>query len=99
MSGADVEARSRAVQEQNLLVQKLRESGNDKEADRLQETYHAREMSGLASDVYRAANHEGQAPVGWARASSDPAALRAAGIDISNDDLKELLQPRYSGFR
>lgn len=99
MSGADVEARSRAVQEQNLLVQKLRESGNDKEADRLQETYHAREMSGLAADVYRAGNHEGQAPVGWARASSDPAALRAAGIDISNDDLKELLQPKYAGFR
>ena len=75
MSGPDVEARSRAVQEQNLLVQKLRESGNDKEADRLQETYHAREMSGLAADVYQSANEEGQAPVGWARASSDPAAL------------------------
>ncbi|MGF6417509.1 hypothetical protein ABH900_000976 [Stenotrophomonas sp. AN71] len=99
MSGPDAEARSRALQEQNRLVQQLRERGNDKEADRLQETYHAREMSGLAADVYRAANHEGQPPVGWARASSDPAALRAAGINISNDDLKELLQPRYSGFR
>lgn len=99
MSGPDIEARARAIQEQNQLVQQLRDSGNEKEADRLQETYHAREMSGLASDVYLSANKQGSPPVGWTRASSDPAALRAAGLNIPDSDLKELLEPKDSGFR
>lgn len=99
MSGPDIEARARAVQAQNELVQQLRESGNDREADRLQETYHAREMSGLAADVYKSANHEGAPPAGWTRASSDPAALRAAGVNLSDQEIREALQPRYSGFR
>lgn len=99
MSGPDIQARARAVQAQNELVQQLRDSGNDREADRLQETYHAREMSGLAADVYKSANHEGAPPAGWTRASSDPAALRAAGVNLSDQELREALQPRYSGFR
>ncbi|WP_282295564.1 XVIPCD domain-containing protein [Stenotrophomonas sp. PS02289] len=99
MSGPDIEARARVIQEQNQLVQQLRDSGNDKAAYRLQETYHAREMSGLASDVYLSANKQGSPPDGWTRASSDPAALRAAGLNISDSDLKELLEPRDSGFR
>lgn len=99
MSGPDIEARARAVQEQNQLVQQLRESGNDKEADRLQETYHAREMSGLAADVYLSAQHAGEPPTGWTRASSNPAALRAAGIDLPDQELRDLLQPPQSGFR
>ena len=99
MSGPDIESRARAVQEQNQLVQQLRDSGNDKEADRLQETYHAREMSGLAADVYLSARHAGEPPVGWARASSNPAALRAAGIDLPDQELRDLLQPSQSGFR
>lgn len=99
MSGPDIEARARAVQEQNQLVRQLRESGNDKEADRLQETYHAREMSGLATDVYLSAQHAGEAPAGWTRASSNPAALRAAGIDLPDQELRDLLQPPQSGFR
>ncbi len=99
MSGPDIEARARAIQEQNLLVQKLRESGNDNEASRLQETYHAREMSGLAADVYLSAKAEGEPPAGWARATENPAALRDAGIDLSDDELRDMLQPPQSGFR
>jgi len=99
MNGSESEARARAVNEQNILVQQLRDSGNEKEAERLQETYHAREMSGLAADVYKSAKHEGKPPVGWVRASSDPDALREAGINISDAELKEMLQPRKSGFR
>ncbi|KAA8995220.1 phospholipase [Stenotrophomonas cyclobalanopsidis] len=99
MSDQDNEARARVVREQNMLVQQLRDSGNGSEADRLQETYHAREMSGLAADVYQSAKREGTPPAGWTRASSDPAALRKAGFDISDADLKELLEPARSGFR
>lgn len=99
MSGADIEARARAIQEQNQLVQQLRDSGNHKEADRLQETYHSREMSVLAADVYLSAKKDGHAPAGWERASSNPEALRAAGLNIPDTDLKELLQPKGSGFR
>lgn len=99
MSGPDIEARTRAIQEQNLLVRKLRESGNVTEGDRLQETFHARELSGLADDVYQSASHKGDAPVGWMRASSNPEALRAAGVDLSDAQLNDLLQPPQSGFR
>lgn len=99
MSGPDNEARARAIQEQNLLVQKLREIGSGNEASRLQETYHAREMSGLAADVYLSAREEGEPPSGWTRATESPAALRAAGIDLSDDELRDILQPPQSGFR
>ena len=99
MSGPDIEARARAVQEQNRLVQQLRDSGNDTQADLLQETYHAREMSGLAADVYLSAKKEGEPPAGWTRASDDPQALRDAGIDMSDEDLRMQLSPRQSGFR
>jgi len=99
MSGPDIEARARAIQEQNLLVQQLRERGRDNEASRLQETYHAREMSGLAADVYLSAKGEGEPPAGWTRATENQAALRAAGIDLSDDELRDMLQPPQSGFR
>lgn len=99
MSGLDNEARTRAIQEQNRLVQQLRDSGNDNEADRLQETYHAREMSGLAADVYLSAKHDGEPPAGWTRASLDSAALRAAGIEMSDAEIRTRLQPPDSGFR
>ncbi|HDS0949419.1 TPA: phospholipase [Stenotrophomonas maltophilia] len=99
MTDHDIEARVRAVQKERELVDQLRASGNDKQADRLQETYHAREMSGLASDVYQSARHSGEPPTGWTRASTDPAALRAAGIDLTDDTIREMLQPPESGFR
>lgn len=99
MSGPDIEARARAIQEQALLVQQLRDGGNDSEADRLHETYHAREMSGLAADVYLSAKLDGEPPTGWIRGSGDPAALRSAGFDMTDREVRERLQPRQSGFR
>ncbi|WP_416056340.1 XVIPCD domain-containing protein [Stenotrophomonas maltophilia] len=99
MTDHDIEARVRAIQEQRELVGQLRASGNDTQADRLQETYHAREMSGLASDVYQSARHSGEPPAGWIRASTDPAALRTAGIDLTDDAIRKMLQPPESGFR
>ncbi|MGV8959979.1 MAG: hypothetical protein ACOH1V_06280 [Stenotrophomonas sp.] len=99
MSGPDIEARARVIQQQNLLVQQLRAIGNDNEAGRLQETYHAREMSGLAADVYQSAKHTGEPPEGWTRGSRDPDALRAAGINMSDEEMRDLLEPPQSGFR
>lgn len=99
MSGPENDARARVTHEQNMLVQQLRDGGNEREAALLQETYHAREMSVLAADVYKSAKREGQAPTGWTRASNDPTALRAAGFDLTDADLKEMLQPKLSGFR
>lgn len=99
MSDPEIEARVRAIHEQNLLVRQLRDSGNDEQASRLQETHHAREMSGLAADVYLSAKHEGEAPTGWVRGSADPGAVRAVGIDLSDAQLSDLLHPRQSGFR
>ncbi len=99
MTDSDIEARARAMQEQRELVERLRASGHDEDADRLQGTYHAREMSGLASDVYQSAKHAGEPPLGWTRASTDPAALRASGIDLTDDAIRKLLQPPESGFR
>lgn len=99
MSGPDIEARIRAVQEQDRLVQQLRDSGQAAQADRLQETYHAREMAALAADVYEAARKDGESPMGWVRASADPESLRKAGITLTDTELKEMLHPKDSGFR
>ena len=98
MNGSESEARARAVNEQNILVQQLRDSGNEKEAERLQETYHAREMSGLAADVYKSAKHEGKPPVGevtpesWTVGSNGrlglfPVLYRAQALQFQSDAL------------
>lgn len=99
MGSSDTEARKRVLREQNELILRLRQDGRDDVADRLEETYHAREMSRLAADVYGSAKHEGLPPLGWHRASLDPEALRAAGVDLSDQEIRGLLQPRHSGFR
>ena len=99
MGSSDTEARKRVLREQNELILRLRQDGRDDVADRLEETYHAREMSRLAADVYGSAKHEGIPPLGWHRASLDPEALRAAGVDLSDQEIRGLLQPRHSGFR
>jgi len=99
MSSKENEARARSIQERNLLVEQLLASGHADEAAKLRETYHAREMAGLAADVYLSAAGEGKAPVGWTRASEDPDALRRAGIELTDAQIKELLQPVGSGFR
>lgn len=99
MTDQDFKERARAITEQRGLVEQLRATGNHKDADRLQETYHAREISGLASDVYQSAKHAGEPPAGWTRASTDPAALRAAGVDLTEEAIRDMLQPPESGFR
>jgi len=98
-SQEQIEARLRVNQQRKDLIDRLRESGHAVEADNLRDTYHARDVGALADDVYLSAAHEGQPPAGWTRASADPAALRQAGVDLTDLQIRELLQPRGSGFR
>ncbi|MGV6492194.1 XVIPCD domain-containing protein [Stenotrophomonas rhizophila] len=99
MSEADTEAKIRVLHEQNKLVEQLRRGGHHAEALMLQETYHSREVAGLAADVYRAAAGEGGCPPGWTRASEDPASLRRAGVSLSDEEIRLALRPTRSGFR
>ncbi|RDZ28916.1 XVIPCD domain-containing protein [Lysobacter silvisoli] len=101
-----VEEKIAQLREQQALLSSLREraaSGGDRElgvqADALQRQYHAREMAGLAADVYNAASHTGQPPPGWLRGSEHPELLRQAGINWSNQRTDQLLQPDDSAFR
>lgn len=99
MSGSDIEARARAVQDQHEFAEKLRASGHGEEADRLEQTYRAREMASLSADVYLSARGAGENPVGWTRASADPESLRKTGIDMTDAEVREMLHPMRSGFR
>lgn len=90
------------LREQQALLASMRASGDRElgsQADALQRQYHAREMAGLASDVYRAAEHAGQPPPGWLRGSEHPDLLRRAGFDMSNSEIDRYLQPNDSAFR
>lgn len=90
------------LREQQTLLASMR-AGGDRElstqADALQRQYHAREMAGLAADVYRAAEHSGQPPPGWLRGSEHPELLRKAGFDMSDGEIDRYLQPDDSAFR
>lgn len=69
-------------------------------ADALQRQYHAREMGGLATDVYDSAEHRGAPPVGWLRASEHPALLRERyGMNLDDNRIRDMLQPSNSAFR
>ena len=70
-------------------------------AERLQADHHAREMALLSQDVYDAALQAGAPPPGWIRATADLDTLRSAlpGFDMTDEQLRELLTPRESGFR
>ena len=101
-----VEEKIAQLRDQQALLTSMRErsaTGGDRElgaqADALQRQYHAREMAGLAADVYRSAEHTGQPPPGWLRGSEHPDLLRKAGIGWSNDRVDQLLQPDDSAFR
>lgn len=101
-----VEEKIAQLRDQQALLASMRERSaisGDRElgaqADALQRQYHAREMAGLAADVYRAAEHAGQPPPGWLRGSEHPDLLRKAGIGWSNDRIDQLLQPDDSAFR
>ncbi|WP_454830095.1 XVIPCD domain-containing protein [Pseudoxanthomonas wuyuanensis] len=86
---AELRAQSAAVSEPQLAAQ----------ADRLEQQYHAREMAGLADDVYRSAAHEPPLQAGWLRASEHPELLRQAGVDWSDEQIRQYLQPNDSNFR
>ncbi len=93
------------IAEQAALFTRAAESGDQNlvtHAKHLKTNYHARDMAALADDVYDAADGnkaKDQPPVGYIRASANPEALRAAGVDWSNDQIKDRLQPSDSGFR
>ncbi|KRA74880.1 hypothetical protein ASD78_11280 [Lysobacter sp. Root667] len=94
------------LRDQQALLTSMRErsaTSGDRElgaqADALQRQYHAREMAGLAADVYRSAEHAGQPPPGWLRGSEHPDLLRKAGFDMSDREIDRFLQPDDSAFR
>lgn len=98
------------LHERQTLLQQLRETGDPAamaEAAKLQRSYHDDEMAGLAADVYASAMHQGTPPTGWTRASE---LLREGRLDdlyqrmpelakVPVEDLKEMLEPKRSGFR
>jgi hypothetical protein len=90
---------------QAALLTRAAESGDPgvlAQAKQLKTDYHARDMAALADDVYDAADGKkakDQPPVGYIRGNTNPEALHAAGINWSDREMKEYLQPQKSGFR
>jgi len=103
--GPTLEQKKQEIAHQNELLHKANVSGDvglQAQAKELKADYHAREMAILSDDVYEAADGKKAAtpaPVGYTRGSADPAALRAAGINWSDAQIAEYLQPDKSGFR
>jgi hypothetical protein len=93
------------ITRQAALLAQATETGDPSvlvQAKQLKIAYHARDMAALADDVYDAADGKkakDQPPAGYIRASANPEALRAAGIDWSNDQIQDRLHPKDSGFR
>jgi len=92
------------VQQQKALLLQLRTMGDPqlmKQAAVLQEQYHARDMAELGADVYRSAAHERPSPgLGWIRVSEYPELLKERlGVDWSEQQIEDYLQPRNSDFR
>ncbi|UNT98983.1 phospholipase [Xanthomonas translucens] len=91
-------------QQQRELLDQLRASNDpqaQQQATQLQQLYHDREMAGLADDVYDAAKAQGQPDAGWIRASEHLDKLReyAPQLNMTDEQLKDLLKPDKSGFR
>lgn len=89
---------------QQRLLEDLRSNGSQEAVDaakRLQAGHHAQEMAMLSHDVYDAARQVGDPPPGWMRATADLDTLRAAlpGLQMTDDELRDLLTPEKSGFR
>ena len=97
-SAAEVAATRAQLAEQQQRIDGLRALGTPEAlalADALETRYHGEEMALLAADVYHWVG-EGvspSAPVGWTRASEDPAMLARYGLTQEN------LAPANSGFR
>lgn len=87
------------LQEQAGLVASLREQGLEPQAAELASLYAAQQKSLLCADVYEAAKGQGEPPHGWTRGSTDPEALRAAGFELSDSEMADLLRPEGSAFR
>ncbi|MCC4620809.1 peptidoglycan-binding protein [Xanthomonas cassavae CFBP 4642] len=91
-------------QQQRAILEQLRTSSDPQarqQAEKLQTLYHDREMAGLSDDVYDSAKGEGQPGAGWIRASEHLNKLReyAPQLNMTDDQIKELLRPKESGFR
>ncbi|WP_242106792.1 XVIPCD domain-containing protein [Luteimonas aquatica] len=101
------EEKTRLLTQQREFVGMFREQarvqgdpGLAERADGLQRQYHAREIGGLATDVYDAAEHRGAPPVGWLRASEHPELLRQRyGMTLDDNAIRSMLQPGDSAFR
>lgn len=97
-SAAEVAAARAQLAEQQQRVEGLRALGTPQATElaaELEARYHGQEMAGLSADVYHWVG-EGvspSAPVGWTRASEDPATLARYGLTQEN------LAPANSGFR
>ena len=94
------------VQQQRELLSEMRtqsaQSGDRQlshQADALERQYYARDMAGLADDVYESAAHRPLLQPGWIRASENPESLRRAGVNWSDEQIKQYLQPDDSNFR
>lgn len=77
-------------------------SGDSKiaaEANALERQYHVRDVAGLADDVYESAAHRPSSQSGWIRASEHPDLLRQAGVNWTDQQIKQYLQPDDSNFR
>lgn len=90
-------------QRQELLAQ-WRATGNPElieRADVLDGLYHARDMAELDDDVYRSGAHEPVSPgLGWIRISEHPELLeQRMGVDWSEHEIRDRLQPLHSDFR
>ena len=86
--------------QEQAFVQQLKAAGNPQataQANQLQTLYHDQQMAALAADVYQSAEHKGQPPTGWIRASEHPEALASQGFNAK--ELEQKLAPNGSGFR
>ena len=94
------------VQQQRELLSEMRaqsaQSGDlqlSHQADALERQYYARDMAGLADDVYESAAHRPSLQLGWIRASENPELLRKTGVNWSDEQIQQYLQPDDSNFR
>ncbi len=95
------------IVQQNILLERAMATGDVHvlaQAKQLKADYHARDMAALSDDVYEAADGkhakvQTEPPVGYIRASANPEALRAAGVNWTDKEVAEFLHPTKSGFR
>jgi type IV secretion system effector X-Tfes-like protein len=94
------------VQQQRELLSEMRTQSAQSsglqlshQADALERQYYARDMAGLADDVYESAAHRPSLQPGWIRASENQELLRQAGVNWSDEQIKQYLQPDDSNFR